>query len=185
MRCQNPGSYNTIPQSYGRAWDPQGDVPETLCAYRQHLKLAWPGAVGLLLFLQGACAGSVPAPLAEKIAGAPLQPLAEGQCLLLTDVGGLRTTGEGNVWIDSLYIRAVYTSRTPAHDQSLLSTGEFSTSTAGSKMVNVYLTRLKLQGDNVFERSGVVQSVLGLAVSAPTYMSGVVRTARNSQSSLV
>lgn len=127
---------------------------------------------------------AVPAPLAAKVAGAPLQPLAAGQCLLLTDIGGVLILGSGNTWIDNLYVRAVFTGRTPAFAQSLMTTGDFSTqsstsitsssSTSDGNMPNVYLTGVQLQGDNVFERSGEVQSVLGLAVAAPTYVSGVL-----------
>ena len=131
--------------------------------------------------VQAACEGAVPAPLAAKVTGAPLQALATGQCLLLTDVGGIQILGSGNIWIDGLYVRALYTGRTPAFSQALMTTGAFSsmsttssTSTSGGNVPNVYLTGVQLQGDNVFERSGEVQSVMGLGVAAPTYVSGVL-----------
>lgn len=124
--------------------------------------------------MQGACAQPVPAQLAAKIAGAPLQPLAAGQCLLLTDVGGIRVIGSGKIWIDNLYVRAVYTGRTSVHTR-LISTGILSdASTRLGNQPSSYITGVQLQGDNVFERSGKELSISGLAVSAPTYVSGVL-----------
>ena len=118
--------------------------------------------------MQGACAGAIPSELKAKIeaTGAPLQPLAPNQCLLVTDLGGIRIVGSGNAWIDNLYIRAMYTARTPLINQALLTAG------FGTFKPSVYLTGIKLQGDNVFERAGEVNTVIGLAVSTPTYVAG-------------
>ena len=126
--------------------------------------------------MQGACDGPVPAALQALVTGAPLQPLAPGQCLLVTDLGGIQLLGSGNIWLDNLYLRARYTGRTPAFSQSLLTIGDLDAAggTVEEQPLGAYITGVQIQGDNVFERAGEVQSVLGVGVAAPTFMSGVL-----------
>lgn len=124
-------------------------------------------------WLQGACIGAVPSELQDKVTGVPLQTRVLGQCLLLTDVGGMWILGSGNMWIDNIYLRATRTSRTPPL-RTLLSTGPFEN---GITRPNVYLTGIQLQGDNVFETGEgserKVLSLRGIDVDNPTYMSGM------------
>ena len=117
----------------------------------------------------------MPAAIQALVVGAPLQPLAAGQCLLLTDLGGIQLLGAGNIWLDNLYLRARYTGRTPAFAQSLLTIGNIQADAkAADDPVAAYITGVQIQGDNVFERAGEVQSVLGVTVAAPTFMSGAL-----------
>lgn len=81
-----------------------------------------------------------------------MQPLAPGQRLLLTGTGGIHLLGSGNIWLDTLYLRARYTctgtGRTPAFEQSLLTIGNLH---AGSdeQMAGAYVTGVQIQDDNV------------------------------------
>ena len=142
--------------------------------------------------MQGACGGPVPLDVQAAIANgtAPLKPLADNQCLLLVDQGGFQVLGDGNVWLDNLYIRKVATARTHRWGFSLLTAGQWdapyrttvSPSTESEPFAligppRVYLTGLRLQGDGVHRIQNSssrweYQSTIGLGVAAPTYVSG-------------
>lgn len=142
--------------------------------------------------MQGGCRGPVPVEVEAAVANwtVPLRPLAPYQCLLLVDRGGFQVLGEGSVWLDNLYIRKVSTAATHPKEFSLMTTGQWdaayqatvSTSAEPEPFAlrgppRVFLTGVRLQGDGVFriqDSSGGWQyhSAHGIAVAAPTYVSG-------------
>ena len=142
--------------------------------------------------MQGACGGPVPLEVQAAIANgtAPLKPLADNQCLLLVERGGFQVLGDGNVWLDNLYIRKVATAYTHEWAFSLITTGQWdvpyqatvSTSAASELFAltgppRVFLTGLRLQGDGVYIVQDSIRgwdyySAVGIGVHAPTYASG-------------
>ena len=81
---------------------------------------AFPGRefpIYLKACVQGACDSPVPPAVAQAAAQPPLEPLAAGQCVLLSKDRLLQFVGKKtNTWIDNLYMRLVWPKNSPATD---------------------------------------------------------------------
>eukprot|EP00892_Ulva_mutabilis_P011349 jgi/Ulvmu1/8587/UM045_0030.1 len=112
--------------------------------------------------LRGNCSTVVDASQFQLDDGAALRPLAEGQCLIVSD-GDMLQISQGRLWIDNLYVRVQRTDRNTA--PTLLSIA-----TAGGQL---WLTRSTLQGDGSIE---TFQGSTGLATgtAGKVYAQGVL-----------
>ena len=89
--------------------------------------------------MQGNCSGIPVDTNALQLAGAPLRPLSEGQCVIVADRSVLQTE-HGRLWVDNVYIRLT---RSPPESVSVL--------VSVTEDAQLWMTRSTLQGNGRFD----------------------------------